>query len=128
QVQSGKIVNWNGIGKFHQGKDGVVKFDPQPVVVTYEKPVAAEKVIRENSSHQVRVGEDYRTSAQMTEMLFTEDDTPKRKWWTLPLVLLIIAFLITAWYFSNQGFRIGSAGLQQKIDVEQPAPLYKQIQ
>lgn len=128
QVQAGKIVNWNGVGKFYQGKDGVIKFDLQPVDSTYEKPVVVEKVIRENASHQVRVGEDYRTTAQMTELLYKEEDAPKNKWWTLPLILMIIAFLLTALYFSNQGFKIGSTGLQQKLDVEQPDRLYKQIQ
>ena len=121
-------MNWHGVGIFQQGQDGMVKFEPQPIHVVYEKPVGAEKVIRENAAHQVRVGEDYRTSAQMTEMLFTEDAPRKRNWWLLPLILIILAFLLTAWYFSSRGFKIGSTGLQQNIEVEQPVTLHKQIQ
>ncbi len=128
QIHSGNKVNWHGVGIFQQGQDGLVKFDPQPISVIYEKPVGTEKVIRENAAHQVRVGEDYRTSAQMTEMLFTDEEPRKRNWWLLPLILIIIAFLLTAWYFSSRGFKLGSTGLQQKMEVEQPAPLHKQIQ
>jgi hypothetical protein len=128
QIQSGKKVNWHGVGIFQLGQDGIIKFDPQTIIVNYEKPVGAEKVIRENVAHQVRVGEDYRTSAQMAEMLFTDDSPKKRSWWLIPLILIIIAFILTAWYFSSSGFKVGSTGLQQKMEVEQSAPLHKEIQ
>ncbi len=60
------------------------------------KPQHAEKVIREQEAHMVRVGETERTSTEMEAML--SEASPERKdyWWVAAILLLFIA--VGAWY------------------------------
>lgn len=60
------------------------------------KPQHAEKVIRQQEAHMVRVGETERTSTEMEAML--SEASPERKdyWWVAAILLLFIA--VGAWY------------------------------
>src|SRR5687767_5030714 len=80
-ISNGHSINWSGIGKLSGGLAGEIKFSPVPAEMTFEQPVPAEKVIREKPEHTVRVGEEERTSAQMTEILLTQPAVKRSYWW-----------------------------------------------
>ncbi len=105
QVLNGTVINWNGIGSLHKGLAGEVKFDAALKEIAFEKPLRAEKVIREVSDHFVRVGEDERTSAQMAEILNKEEEK-KATWWAWALVAGILAIIFLGWYFSVNGVSV----------------------
>ncbi|HEY0298901.1 MAG TPA: hypothetical protein VGB84_06745 [Arachidicoccus sp.] len=64
--------------------------------------VAAQKVIRSDAEHIVRVGEEQKTSTQMREALLTNDS--KNYWWVYVLIVLLIAgagYLLYRFYFQK---------------------------
>lgn len=102
QICEGAVVNWDGMGTMKKGLSGEVKFIPSNEEIVLEKPVPAEKVIRRKAEHMVRVGEDEKTSDEMTEMLNRPEEKKSYGWvWTLALVLLSVIFI--GWHFSSQG-------------------------
>lgn len=107
QILSGTKINWSGMGSLYKGLAGEVKFNAALKEVAFEKPLGAEKVIREMSDHVVRVGEEERTSAQMSEILNKEKEK-KSAWWAWALVAGLLAVIFLGWYFSENGISVFS--------------------
>ncbi|HMK27682.1 MAG TPA: hypothetical protein VK483_16740 [Chitinophagaceae bacterium] len=126
QVNDGSTIEWNVMGAISKGVAGEIKFDPA-IRPALEKPVVAEKVIREKSEHMVRVGEDQKTSAEMTEML-NLPVIKRSKWWITALVAGLLALLFISWYFSEYGVDASSTTNNMKlVPVEATAP-YQTLQ
>jgi hypothetical protein len=121
QITSGDKIEWQGVGIINKGLAGEVKFVPviKPAI---EKPIAAEKVIREKAEHMVRVGEDERTSVEMTEMLNKPE--PKKSYWLLTAMsIILLSLLFIGWYFSEHGIDVSSTTNTMKVvPVEASAP------
>jgi len=125
QIADGGSVNWNGVGTLSKGLAGDVKFAPiTPLVI--EKPVIAEKVIRDKAEHMVRVGEDEKTSAEMTEML-NKPASKKSFWWAYALAAGLLAIMFIGWYFSEHGVDVSSIANEKKIVPTQAEATYKLI-
>ncbi|MEO7924258.1 MAG: hypothetical protein ABIR30_11330 [Chitinophagaceae bacterium] len=117
QLADGAVVCWEGVGTISKGLAGNIKFIPAgPLVV--EDPVPAEKVIREKAEHMVRVGEDEKTSAEMTEML-NKPDEKRSYWWAYALAIILLAIMFIGWYFSENGLDISSTGNSIKISPQE---------
>ena len=54
QITDGDTIDWQGVGTIRKGLAGEMKFSPA-TDSAIEKPVAAEKVIRDKAEHMVRV-------------------------------------------------------------------------
>jgi len=127
KISAGEIINWNGIGSLKKGLAGEIKFTPVDTRTFFDQPVIAEKMIREKAEHTVRVGEDERTSTQMTELL--NQPVEKRSyWWDLALVITLVAAMFIGWYFSEHGLNPSAAANQKKLAPVDPAMTYKRIQ
>jgi hypothetical protein len=113
QITEGDIINWHGVGTLSKGLAGEMKFAP-PVESALEKPVAAEKVIREKAEHMVRVGEDQRTSAEMTAWL-KQPESVKSWWRVTSLAVGLMALLFIGWYFSEHGVDVSSTANNMKL-------------
>ena len=61
------------------------------------KPQHAEKVIREQETHMVRVGEEERSSSEMEAILSEAAPSKKDYWWVAAILLLIVA--VAGWYY-----------------------------
>jgi hypothetical protein len=103
---------------------GEIRFDASLKGMTIGEPVPANKVIRENAQHIVRVGEDRKTSAEMMERLIPAEEK-RSYWWAAALIIGLLAFVFIAWYFSTRGLNTTSAGNQQKLDPQKETPTYK---
>ena len=125
QVADGDIIIWDGVGTISKGLAGDVKFISGAELLL-EKPVTAEKVIRENAGHMVRVGEEEKTSAEMTEML-SKPEEKKSYWWAYALAVALLAVMFTGWHFSEHGLDIASTTNAQKLIPGETAPTYKQL-
>jgi hypothetical protein len=121
QINEGSTIEWHGVGTLSKGLAGETIFAPaiNPAV---EKPVAAVKVIREKAEHMVRVGEDQKTSAEMTEML--NKPAMIRSWqWVTAFVVGIIALLFIGWHFYQEGIAVSSTSNNIKlVPMETPEP------
>jgi nucleoid DNA-binding protein len=126
RISAGDIINWNGVGTLSKGLRGEVKFIPSVTDFVLERPVVAEKVIREKSEHMVRVGEDERTSTQMTEML-NQPDEKKSYWWAYALAIALLAIMFIGWYVSEHGVDISSTANSQKLVPQEAGTTYQTL-
>ena len=128
QISDGSVINWNGVGTLNRGLAGDVKFTSSVCELVVEKPVTAEKIIRGNAEHKVRVGEDERTSVEMTEMLSHKEEK-KSYWWTYALAIALIAIVFIGWYLSKNGLDVSSIANKQKlVPMETPTVNYQVIE
>ncbi len=125
QLADGDIIIWDGVGTISKGLAGDVKFISGAELLL-EKPVTAEKVIRENAGHMVRVGEEEKTSAEMTEML-NKPQEKKSYWWAYALAVALLAVMFTGWYFSEHGLDIAATSNAQKLIPGETGATYKQL-
>lgn len=120
QISDGATISWNGLGVLSKGLAGEIKFIPQQLLID-ESPVTAEKVIREKAEHMVRVGEDQKTSVEMTEML-TKTETKRSLWWVLPLAIGLLAIVFICWHLSEHGVDVSSTANTTKLVPMETAP------
>jgi hypothetical protein len=115
-ILSGALVNWKGMGQLSKGLAGDIKFVPVQFLQP-EAPVRAEKPIREKAAHKVRVGEDERTSEEMTAF-FSKPEQKKDYWWAWAMILGLVSVMYIGWYISENGVGLSSTSnpglLQQK--------------
>lgn len=124
QIGEGHVIKWNGIGTLNRGLGGDIKLTPPTADRVFEKPIVAEKVIREKAEHMVRVGEDERTSVEMTEML-SQKEEKKSQWWIYALALTILSIMFLGWYFSQHGVDISSAANGQSLIPQEAGANYQ---
>ena len=122
-ITGGDRINWKGVGTLTRGPEDAIEFTPW-IQVSPEKPVHAEKLIRENAEHMVRVGEEERTSAEMTEML-SKPAEKKSYWWVYALALCLVAIMFIGWYLSEQGVTISSAANTNRLTPAEAGTTYK---
>jgi hypothetical protein len=113
QITGGATIQWNGVGTLSKGLAGGIKLS-DPAITNPETPVAAEKVIRENAEHMVRVGEDERSSSEMTAAL-TKVALKRSYWWIPALIISVLALGFIAWHSYTNGLDVSSAGNAMKL-------------
>jgi hypothetical protein len=120
QISNGDIINWSGVGSLTKGLGVEVKFSPA-TIISAEQPVTAEKVIREKAEHMVRVGEDEKTSVEMSEML-NRPVKNRSYWWVLPLIIGLLAAAFIGWYVAEHGFDVSAIGNRSKLCPSEALP------
>ncbi len=113
-IASGDIIHWKGIGDLGKGAGVLLKYSADEIV--REGLVPANKVIREKAEHMVKVGEDERTSEQMTALLSVKKRTGFIGWRIAAAITGIISVGFIVWYLSQHGWDL-SAGNQQAIEL-----------
>jgi hypothetical protein len=117
---SGNLVRWKGIGHLQKGEDGRLLFKG---VEARAASIPAEKVIRENAAHSVRVGETERTSAEMTALLHTPQKR-SRSWWLLPLLLGLLAISFLVVLLSRNGWQVNTLSCSKKAVISGTTSTY----
>ena len=123
QVMAGNKITWQGVGTFSKAISGEIRFDSLVKDHRFDPPVSATRMIRDKAVHTVRVGEEERTSDEMTEWL-NPDQEKKSYWWAPALIAVVILLLFIIIYFSQNGFTSAAAGNQKTLSPEHPAPAY----
>jgi hypothetical protein len=126
QVLAGHKVIWEQVGTFSKGMKGDIRFESILKEQQYDPPVSAVKLIREKAEHNVRVGEDEKTSSQMVELL-KKDEEKKSYWWVPALVVALLLLIIAGFYFSKHGWKTSSAANQEKV-TPQKSPGTRKVQ
>ncbi len=90
-----------GIGKLKKEFADTYTFQAAYTLKDYFPQVTAERVIRKNSEHTIRVGEDERTNTQMAAMLATEKHI-KDKWWLYAIILTVMGIIALAYYYATK--------------------------
>ena len=110
-------ANWENIGTLQRDEKGSIILISPSIELESEQPVSAEKVLRVNAGHTVRVGEMEKTSVEMEEML-TEQTEKKDYGWIIAIVITVIAVMFVGWYLSEKGVSPSSAGNQSVIQTK----------
>jgi hypothetical protein len=125
-ILEGHKVTWPEVGILSKGISGEIKLEPAISSIPFDRPVSAVRVIREKAVHNVRVGEDEKTSVEMTELLHP-DEVKKSYWWKAALVAGIVLIIVLAFYLFQKGFRSSSASNQQKLVPQKSAVTHRQL-
>lgn len=126
-IDSGEIIDWNGVGVLSKGLAGEIKFKSAVNNLDYEKPVTAEKVIREKAEHMVRVGEDQKTSSEMTELL-SHTEEKKSSWWVYALAAVLLSIIFISWHFSTHGIDVAATANSKAMTPGEADITYKILQ
>lgn len=113
----------NGLGVFTKDEQKLLHFSSLYETVK-GNPVPAEKIIRKNTSHSILVGEQEKTSEEMTELLTGVKRKPLNLWWMVALALFLSA-LIAILLFANYSPQWGQQGNNQKLKLKEAPPLHK---
>lgn len=127
KISAGDVVNWDGIGSLNRGLVGEIKFKPFDKQLFFDQPVKAEKIVRDKAEHTIRVGEDEKTSTEMSELL-NQPSEKNSNWWAVSLLIAFIAMMFITWYFSEHGLNVSSTANQKKLAPLDAPVTYKVIQ
>ena len=123
-LNSNQKVEWVGIGNFTKDENQLLHFT-SAFETAIGEPVKAEKIIRKNKEHFVRVGEEEKTSTEMEELLFGVRRKKLNLFWIFAMALFLISFVLI-WMFAAGHARLwGSQGNGSKLKTKEMPVLYK---
>jgi hypothetical protein len=110
---SGGPFMWKGLGTLKQ-RTGQIVFEAEEITLACLNPVAAEKVIRQNASHTVLVGEREHSSEEMTERLQATPSTETSYLHLTGWIVLVLAILAIIYFIYTGSFSSLSSGSNWK--------------
>ena len=117
-------LTWNGIGQFSMSDQQQIVFASALETVKLP-PVTAEKVIRKNAQHSIRVGEQEKTNVEMEELLQKQSRKTLNLWWLLALALFLTAFLAILFIANYKTQQWNRQGNSEKPKIEEMPVLHK---
>jgi nucleoid DNA-binding protein len=98
-IQQDKPVVLKGIGELKKQTTTVINFQPE-ILPGYYPPLAADRVIRKNATHLIKVGEQEKTSVEMqSELHVREKAVRTERWWIPAVIFALIGILGIAYYY-----------------------------
>jgi hypothetical protein len=122
----GRTIPLEGFGKLLPDNGSGFQFEADRLHYEFIPGVTAERVIRLDSEHQIRVGDEQKTSSEMEAILSEEVAEPGLwdRFWFRALCLASLALLLIALRAFNGGFSL-QAPRQDKVVPADPAPTYQ---
>jgi hypothetical protein len=104
QLNEVKTIHLNGIGQLTKQSSHVLSFRPEENANDYFPVLVAERVIRKNATHVVKVGEHEKTSTEMHTALHPEKkkiqtETRRERWWIPAAILAFIGIVALIAYY-----------------------------
>lgn len=123
EMNAGKDITWEGVGTIRRGLDSAIEFEPEKKELISEKNVFGEKVIHENDSHVLLVGDKEKTNVEMAEILHLPEPQ-KTNWLRIALIAAVIVIIIIVWYIAANGFAPESVSNRNKISPKDAPASY----
>ncbi len=118
-----KELTWMGLGQFSKINGGI------QFVSTFEavkRPVVfAEKVIRKNALHSIRVGEEEKTNVEMEELLHAQTGNNRSFWWLFALALFLTGLVLILFTLTKHPQQWNRQGNSNKLKLNEMPALYK---
>lgn len=114
ELNDGKLVTWKGLGTWQANSEQVLSFQPEMNPAYQGLPVHAQKVLRENAAHQVRVGEEHRSSVEMTALLNAKSKKVALDLWLGGAALLLVV-VFWGWQLWQQPVTPASFSNSRKV-------------
>jgi nucleoid DNA-binding protein len=98
-LQEDKPVVLKGIGELKKQTTNVINFQSEELP-QYYPALTAERVIRKNAIHTIKVGEQEKTSDEMqTALNIQEEIVHEERWWIPAVVFAVIGILGIVYYY-----------------------------
>ena len=98
-IQQDKPVVLKGIGELKKQTTNVIQFQSE-ILPGYYPPLTAERVIRKNATHLIKVGEQEKTSDEMqTALNVKETRVHEERWWIPAAIFAFIGIIGIAYYY-----------------------------
>jgi hypothetical protein len=98
-IQHNKAIALKGIGELTKQPGNEIIFQPEQMP-EYLPSITAERVIRKNTTHLIKVGEDERTSHEMQTVLQEKEQIIlEDRWWIPALVFALLGIAGIAYYY-----------------------------
>ena len=122
-LDNGLQINWDGVGVLERVNNRLV-FSPELATANVFTGVSAKKIVRENASHNVLVGERETTTGEMRTEL-TEQKPVGTRSNKIGWILLLVALILLVWFFLSNGCNLKNTGNQQKVEVQTSGETYR---
>lgn len=119
----GEKVEVAGVGNFFIDEKNKIVFTPVKIDENFFQPVTAERVIRENVTHNMLVGDKETTSTVMTDF-FTEKPAITDRWWIWAAAIFVISVSFLSFHFYKNGMTFSS---QNKIELAPSDTFHKDV-
>lgn len=116
-------ITWEGIGRFSKNDQQLILFSNGFSAVK-RPPVAAEKVIRKNAQHAIRVGEQEKTNVEMEELLQMQSIKTLSLWKLFAFTLFLLAFLAILFIISSKTQQWNRQGNGEKPTLKEMPVLH----
>lgn len=94
-IESFQQVTWDHLGVFKKNQKGHTIFIPDPVFAEYNEALPAKRVIRQEASHTITVGNLETTNTELLETLSEPQEVvPKIRWGLAASILGIISIVL----------------------------------
>lgn len=120
RLNGGETISWPGLGSLEKA-EGLVRLQPDRMSPFTD--VVANKVTRDNISHQTLVGDRETTTAQMREQLSRRGKRGSGS--VIMWILLAAAVIAAAWFLSQKGCTTAATGNQQPIESAASGDTYR---
>jgi nucleoid DNA-binding protein len=97
-LNAGNIIYFKGIGRLTKQSSNVLMFQ-QEKMLEYFPEFRAERIVRKNATHTVRVGEQEKTSEEMQTVLNRSQVVKKETWWIAAAILAVIGIIAIVFYY-----------------------------
>ncbi len=125
EINAGKEIIWDGVGIIRRGLDSRIELESVAPELSFEDSVHGEKVVHEDSSHMILVGDKEKTSVEMSEILHLPE-TRKFNWYRIALIAAVLSLLFIIWYIWKNGFNAESVSNQKKITPKEAPASYQE--
>jgi len=99
ELNADKPVYFKGVGTLSKQTENEFSFETE-AMPEYFPGLVAERIIRKNVAHAVKVGEDEKTSDEMHAMLAQPQIRKKERWWIAAVILGAIGLAAIALYYT----------------------------
>lgn len=108
EIRTNEKAEWEGIGIFKKDLSGEIIFEDDSRQPAGLIPVMANRIIRNDASYHMLVGDKETTTVQMSELLNDNVHVEKESWWIYALILAAIALCVLFFHFYRYGWSAGS--------------------
>jgi CCDC81-like prokaryotic HU domain 2 len=119
KMNAGEKLYLDPVGWLQKNSDGHIYFE-KTGNNSYWQPVSAERVLRQNATHNVLVGDRETTSTAMNQYYNGEVVFERSHWSTWAIILTAIASSVLFFHFSNHSIATEGVGNQQHFVISDP--------
>ncbi len=122
-LETNKKIELTGIGSFFLDTKNKIHFSPVQVDENLLQPVFAERVIHDDATHNMLVGDKETTTTVMTDF-YKEQPVAAERWWIAAAAILVIALSVLCYHFYENG---GSFANRNSIEQSPADTFYKEV-